>query len=66
MLGATLDRKPAMSWAGTALRELMTWDGEGGDRLGLVQEEKHCEELGMGSDGECLLALYAESPALTP
>lgn len=55
-----------MSWAGTALGKLMTWDGEGGDRLGLVQEEKHCKELGMGSDGECLLALYAESPALNP
>lgn len=55
-----------MSWAGTNLRELMTWDGEGGDRLGLVQEEKCCGELGMGSDGKCLLALYAESPALNP
>lgn len=54
-----------MSWEGTALRELMTWDGEG-DRLGLVQEEKCYVELGMGSDGECLLALYAESPELNP
>lgn len=55
-----------MSWAGTALRELMAWDGDGGDRLGLVKEEKCCGSVGNARQGACLLALYAKSPELNP